>query len=59
MIFVILLFSFQPTYFIIMKQIIYKGTLYDISAFLPHHPGGQQIIEQYLTINNNITEVFK
>ena len=37
----------------------YKGTQYDITKFLPQHPGGAKVIQTYLKQGKNITEVFK
>ena len=33
----------------------YKGTSYNISHFIQSHPGGAEVIKDYLKMNANIT----
>ena len=40
-----------------MKLVAYKGTVYDVTLFLEHHPGGADIIEWNL--GQSIDKVFK
>ena len=31
-----------------MKWVVFEGTVYDVDAYLPSHPGGSDSIEKYL-----------
>ena len=37
----------------------FKGIEYDVRDWLKDHPGGRQVILNYLNFDKNITEVFK
>ncbi len=43
----------------IKKIVIYQGEEYNIAAFISQHPGGEAIIDHYLTLKKDITDVFK
>ena len=38
------------------KQVIYNGEKYDITTFIDKHPGGREVIEEY--INKDMTDAF-
>lgn len=42
-----------------IKKVIYQGEEYNITPFINHHPGGAAIIDHYLTLKKDITDVFK
>ena len=37
----------------------FKGIEYDVRDWLKEHPGGRQVILNYINFDKNITEVFK
>jgi cytochrome b involved in lipid metabolism len=41
------------------KSIYYKGLEYDISEFINTHPGGKNVIDNYIKCSREVTELFK